>query len=1005
MPHRYQTQGWKRNQKKRLRRAAREGGRTSKKSSGLLARLPNNLAKNTLLGGIALVILGSLGILGVFAFYSRDLPDPNQLTDRTINQTTKIYDRTGEHLLYEIFGDENRTLAKLQEGFCKDGTDLETDPEGVPLFAIQAIISAEDEHFCSHHGFSVTGLMRAVVFRGSRGGGSTLTQQLVKNAILSPERTIVRKIKELIISIELERRYSKDEILQIYVNEIAYGSTFYGIESAATNYFNKSANELSLAQAATLAAMPQAPTTYLNNPDRLKDRRDWILGRMLELEFITQEELDAAKAEETGVDISITNIKAPHFVFYIKEQLEETYGQREVETGGLKVITSLDYDLQQIAEEEVARGVEERGESNGFENAALVAIDPKTGQVISMVGSKDFFAEDIDGQVNVATRLRQPGSSMKPIVYTKAFDMGYTPNTVLWDVKTTFPSSTGGYTPNNYDLGERGPVRIRQALQTSLNIPAVKALYLVGVDNALDFAEELGYTSFQDRSQFGLAIVLGGAEVKLVEHVNAYATFANEGVHHELVSILKVEDASGNVLSEWKEDDGKEVLKPNIARMISNVLSDNGARAATFGTGSFMQLGSRPVAAKTGTTNDYRDGWTVGYTPSLAAGVWAGNNDNSEMNRGAGGSNTAAPIWNAFMKRALEGTPIESFTAPSIGATGKAMLDGQLDSATVTIDKASGKLATEYTPESQKEEKTFAQYHNILYYVNRSNPLGEAPNPPSDPAYEAWEAAVQDWIKRQEEETGISISQDAIPTEYDDVHVPENFPVITIESPNDNAQITERDITIGVNAEAPRGVSRVEFYIDGLFLGSDTSQPFLLRPTIPNSISRGSHTLKVLAYDDVENSGSATIGIQIQSDATASGVDLIDPKNGQTIERVGENFTAVVSLEDPTNISSVTLYQEQIGVGGRTIVETRHSPSSPFVTITWPIPEKGSWVLSASAQTQSGDIIETAGVIINVTAPNAPQEPEPEDTSEETESELPILTDLNPFKPSEQPTE
>src|SRR3989344_4789145 len=590
--HRYPSHEWQRSTR------ARRKLRLPK------IRLSKAAWQNILLAGSILFMGGSLFVLGLFAFVSHDLPDPRQLTDRSIPETTKIYDRTGEHLLYEIFGSENRTLVKLQEGFCDMQTEMETDGNGIPRYAVQATITAEDRKFCSHGGFSVTGLMRAVLFAGSRGGGSTLTQQLVKNAILSNERSLTRKAKELILSLELERRYSKDEILQIYFNEIPYGSTYYGIEAASQNFFGKHVSELSLAQAATLAALPQVPTFYINNPDRLKARRDWILDGMADMGFVTREEADAAKGEDTTLEDTVANIQALHFVFYVKQQLEETYGQRLVEEGGLKVITSLDYDKQLIAEEEVVRGVEERGEAYNFNDAALVATDPKTGQILAMVGSADYFDESIAGQVNGAARPRQPGSSFKPIAYAKGFDLGYTPNTVLWDVNTTFPTATGDYAPKNYDLGERGPIRVREALQGSLNIPAVEMVYLVGVENALSFAEALGYATFGDRSRFGLSIVLGGAEVKLTEHVGAYGTFANDGVRMSQVSILKVEDPKGTVLEEWKPGEGTKGTEPNVARLISNVMSDNAARAYVFGLNNALVVGGRPVAAKTETTKD-----------------------------------------------------------------------------------------------------------------------------------------------------------------------------------------------------------------------------------------------------------------------------------------------------------------------------------------------------------------------------------------------------------------
>ncbi len=824
--------------------------------------------KNGFLGIVLLGIIGSLGMLGAFAYYSRNLPDPGQLTDRSVSQTTKIYDRTGEHLLYEVHGDENRTLVKIQEGFCKDDPSMETDPNGIPLVMLEATITAEDRTFCTHGGFSYTGLARAVFFLGQRGGGSTLTQQLVKNAILSNERHLSRKIKELILSIELERTYSKDQILQIYFNEIPYGSTYYGIQAAAGNYYGKEVKDLTLGQMATLAGIPKAPTTYLNNPDMLKFRRDYILDEMVEQGFVTREAADAAKQEDTSLAVKVTNIDAPHFVMYVKQQLEDTYGQYQSENGGLKVTTSLDFDLQTIAEEEVAKGVDAKGEAYQFTNGALVAMDPKTGQVLAMVGSKDYFNDEIDGQVNVALRPRQPGSSFKPMTYTAGFEKGYTPNTILWDVNTSFPNGSGGaYTPFDYDLGERGPMRVRNALQSSLNLPAVEMTYLVGVENLLDFAARMGYTTLTNHSLYGLSLGIGAGDVTLLEHADAFAALANEGVRHPSVSILKVEGPNGTVLDEWKPDDGEKVLDPNITRMTANVLTDNAARTAVFGASSYLQLGDRPVAAKTGTTNDFYDAWTMGYTPSLVAGVWVGNNKHIPMKRGSDGSVVAAPIWNGFMRRALEGKPIEYFTAPNIPVTGKAIIDGSMPATTVTVDKASGKLATDFTPSSMRETKTYAEYHSILQYVDRNDPLGPAPaDPNADPEYAAWEKAIADWIAKRETETGIKIERTAPPTEYDDVHVPANVPSVRMTSPENDATLSGRDVFLSASASAPRGVSRVEFYIDGYFLGVDQSEPWSIDAHIPNTVSRGYHTLKAVTYDDVDNSASDTVGVRVESE-------------------------------------------------------------------------------------------------------------------------------------------
>ncbi|MBI4598980.1 transglycosylase domain-containing protein [Candidatus Uhrbacteria bacterium] len=941
----------------------------------LLARLPKGAVKNGILVLVALGLGGSIALLAFTAYVSRDLPDPNSLSERTIIQSTKIYDRTGQHLLYEIHGDENRTLVKLAEGFCQEeGEALETDPGGIPLFAVQATIAAEDRRFCQHHGFSVKGILRAVFdnLRGNRYGGSTLTQQLVKQAILSSEKNLTRKLKELVLSIEIERRYSKDQILQIYFNEIPYGSTNYGIQAASQSYFKKDVKDLTLAEAATLAALPQRPTTLLNNPDILKARRDWILESMAELGFVVKDQVEATKAEEVAIEPKLTNITAPHFVFYVKQLLEEQYGysQREVEEGGLKVITTLDLDKQKIAEEEVKRVVEEKGERYKFNNGGLVALDPKTGQILSMVGSKDYWDDTIQGQVNVTLRPLQPGSSFKPIVYTVGFLKGYTPNTLLWDSKTEFPTSTGPYAPANYSGNERGPLTVRTALQGSLNIPAVKMMYLVGVENVLQFAERLGYTTFTDRSRFGLAVVLGGGEVKLLEHAGAYGAFANDGVLQKPVAILRVEDAQGNALEEWKPSEGTRALDANAARMITNVLSDNAARAYVFGMNSLVQLGERPVAAKTGTTQKFKDAEIVGYTPSLVAGVWVGNTDGTVMAAGADGSVVAAPIWNAFMRRALEGQPIEQFTPPEIPQRGKAVLDGRLAKQTVTVDTASGKLTTEYTPSAYREERTYAKYHDILHYVRRDDPLGSPPeNPAEDPHYAAWEAGVRAWIAREEERTGVKLETGSPPTEYDDVHVPTNFPSVSIEYPSDGAELSSRDLQVSVNASAARGVARVEFYLDGYYLGNDASEPFELWTTIPSAIGRGYHTLKTVASDDAGNAGSDSVGIRLESDGVLDQFSIMDPKNGQTIERTQSVFTVVLTIEYPSDYASVRVYAEKIGGGIRSLVGSISAPTSPFLTVSWTLPEDGDWILTAEAERNGGGYANTPGTVVHLVTP------------------------------------
>ncbi len=925
-----------------------------------------SLLKNLLTLGLLAFVFGLFILAILFAIYSRDLPDPKELSSRNVIQSTKIFDRTGEHLLYEIHGGQKRTLKKLQESFCGDDDELEFDENGIPLYAVTAIIATEDRKFCTHSGFSMTGLARAVLFGGGRGGGSTLTQQLVKNAILSNERSLVRKVKELILSVELERRYSKDEILQIYFNEIPYGSTNYGIESAAQSYFGKTVGEISLAEAATLAALPKAPTTYLNNPERLRDRRNFILREMNRQGFIAKNEYEAALASDTAIGFNVTDIVAPHFVFYVKEQLEETYGGRVVEQGGLKVITTIDYDLQIAAEEAVRNGVEANGERLGFENAALVAIDPKTGQILSMVGSKDYFDEEIDGAVNVATRPLQPGSSFKPIIYTAAFERGYTPNTVLWDVNTVFPTDVGDYAPKNYGEREHGPVTIRQALQGSLNIPAVKTTYLVGLENAFNFAKRFGYTSFRDFSNYGLSLVLGGAEVELLEHTNAYAVLANEGVFRNPVSILKVETPQGEVMQEWQETSSENVIAPEITRITTNVLSDNASRAYIFGANSYLQLGDRPVAAKTGTTNDARDAWLLGYTPSLAVGVWAGNNDHSAMQDKSGGESAAGPIWNAFMRKALDGKPVESFPPADIPLTGKGVLDGRVPSQTVTIDRASGKLANELTPDSYKETIQCLDFHSILHYVDPADPLGEAPkNPEKDPQYISWETAIGDWVNRKNGENPENppIRKCSAPTEEDNLHTRANRPDINIS----RAEVEDgRTLIVEISASAPRPLSRVEYRLDGDYVATSSFYPFSARFEAPPSIGSGSHTLSATVYDDVDNSQTDEVSVSLGEPSRVSAIEMMDPKDEQEIEKTGENYSVSLQVRNPTRFSAVSLFAAPRKTGVRQLVGSVLNPASPFLTIVWSLPDDGDWILTATGETPDNKLETTAGLVVHL---------------------------------------
>ncbi len=852
--------------------------------------------------GLALVLV-------LFFYYSSQVPSRQQILASSEGKSTKIYDRTGKVVLYDLSGDVNKVWVPLDQ---------------IPEYARWALIATEDDNFYSHHGFDVPALFKAVLHEflgiGPPRGGSTITQQLVKNVLLSPERTYKRKFKELILAYQLEKKFSKDEILELYFNVVPYGSTAYGIEAASELYFGKPAKDLDLAESAILAAMLKATTYYSpygSHVDKLIERQHFVLDKMASLGYISRQQAEQAKKEKLSFKKFKQSIKAPHFVMYIKELLAKKYGNEILEKGGLKVITTLDWQKQQIAEEAIREGVKRNEKKYGAHNAAMASIDAKTGEVLAMVGSRDYFNEKYDGAVNVTMRPRQPGSSFKPIVYAAAFMKGYSPQTILFDTLTKFKTESGeDYEPHNYDDKEHGPVSIRKALAGSLNIPAVKTIYLTGIDNVLNLAERMGYTTFGDRSRFGLSLVLGGGEVKLVDHIKAFAVFANNGYRHNLHYILKVEDRNGRVLEEFRPEDesGEEVLDPNVAKMINSILSDDEARAYVFGHGSKLTLPDRPVAAKTGTTNDYRDGWTIGYTPSVVTGVWVGNNDNSPMKGAAAGGNVAAPIWHDYMSKVLAGTPVEQFEQPDeIKLPDKPMLNGQIgEEITVKIDKASGKLATPLTPPSFIEEKTYQELHCILHYVNKDNPLGPIPeHPEDDPQYENWEAAVQKWAKENGKEAAENI-----PTEYDDLHTPENKPDLEILQPSNNTTFTQPDLQTEIRVHTKRTLSRVEYYLDDQLLATVRKWPYNLKNYQLVGFKNGSHWLRVVAYDDIDNSREKSVKINLAlPEKYSRPLIWLAPQAGDEIYAEQLPYTLKVKINNYRLYSKADFYYKPVNGG------------------------------------------------------------------------------------------
>lgn len=606
---------------------------------------------------IAVLVLVLLQLFFFFIF--RDIPSPIKLSSEALPQSTQIFDRNGK-LLYTIFTNRNQTFIPLSS---------------IPKQMQQATIAIEDKNFYNHGAIDLKGVARAafsIVVHRKLQGGSTLTQQLVKTSLLTPERTLIRKVREVILSYATESIYSKTKILEMYLNQVPYGGTAYGVEAAAQAYFGKHAKDLDIAESALLAGLPEAPTTFSPfgaHPELAKKRQVEVLQDMYDEGYITKGQKDKAVKEELHYQKVSNNIEAPHFVLYIKDLLTKKYGQKVVEEGGLKVRTSLDLDIQQFSQNVVATEVAKLKGYNVSNGAALIT-NPKTGEILAMVGSQDYFNNAIDGNVNITISQRQPGSSIKPINYAVGLIHGYNAATPFVDNKICFPNiSQPPYCPVNYDGKWHGVVQMRFALANSINIPAVKMLKLNGVESMIATASAMGITSFTDPSRYGLSLTLGGGEVSMVDMATAYGVFANSGYRIDLHPILKVTDRNGKTLEEYKPLSsaifGKKVLPEGVAFIISSILSDNDGRAMEFGTNSPLRIDSLPVAVKTGTTNDFRDNWTLGYTPSYVVAVWVGNNNNSPMSGLVSGITGAAPIWHDIMGELLKDKGPEPFQRPA----------------------------------------------------------------------------------------------------------------------------------------------------------------------------------------------------------------------------------------------------------------------------------------------------------------------------------------------------
>lgn len=816
---------------------------------------------------------GFFGVIGIFIFMffvlpllAFGLPSPDKIV-RNDGFSTKILDRNGA-VLYDIYSNQRRTPVDIKD---------------VPLYLRQATIAIEDKNFYKHGGFDPFGMARGflkIFISGRAQGGSTLTQQLVKNVLLTSDRTLLRKVKEFVLSIQIERKYTKDQILQMYLNEAPYGGTAWGVESASETYFGKKVQDLDLVESAIVAGLPQSPSRYSpysSTPKAYITRTKDVLRRMKEDGYITKDQEASAVAALPNVSFQTrgADFKAPHFVQYVQKILEDRYGQSAVELGGLKVTTTLDLVLQEKAQEIVSTEIS-NVEKQHITNGAAMVINPETGEILSMVGSKNFGASDYDGQVNVTTSLRQPGSSFKPFTYVTAFKKGYTPASLIMDVPTTFPGGIGqpDYIPVNYDGKYRGPVQMRYALGNSLNVPAVKTLALSGIKDVLKTAYDMGITSLPPTDdtlkRVGLSLTLGGGEIRLIDMTVAYSAFVNTGYKVEPVAILKVEDVNGKVLEDNTPQKGKRVLTEEQAFLIKNILSDNGARKEIFGPNSLLNISGKNVMVKTGTTNDKRDNWTFGGNNNAMVGVWVGNNDNSPMLNVASGVSGASPIWRKILLEALNGKADKPFEVPSgivqasvdsisgfaahdgFGSRSEYFIKGT-EPGTDTVHvylkvcKGDGKLAT-------PGDVASGNYDSREYYVFKEE------DPTSTPGGQnRWQEGILSWLGGQAD------GKYHPPSEYCGTANPLNVEFV---NPTDRNSNLPNSMTIKFKADSTNDIVQTDLYIDSVKVRSFSSVPYEFQ-TNSSNFPNGVHIIRAVAKDSAnhESDRVITVGVGVSWDA------------------------------------------------------------------------------------------------------------------------------------------
>ncbi len=804
-----------------------------------------------------------LGLSGILIWVSTlAVPSIDSFSDRKTSNSTTIYDRTGKIILYDVIESAERTAI---------------ESEKISSAMKSAMIAAEDIEFYTHKGIRLSSTLRGVFtttlsklglpVQGS--GGSTITQQVIKNTILTSDKSVVRKVKEWILAVKLEKVYEKDQILTMYLNEVPFGGNVYGIEAASRHFYNKSAIDLSVAESSYLAAIVNRPSylsPYGKHLDVLEGRKNYVLGKMLATKKIDQTTYDAARAEKVVFTEKKDNqSKAIHFVEYVRSIIERQYGVDAMTEGGFKVITTLDWKIQEKAQEYTLKRALENEKAYNASNAAVVAIAPSSGDILAMVGSRSYEDKYIDGKFNVALAKRQPGSSFKAIVYATAFEMGYTPDTKLFDVETQFGSgcasssfetTTNGscYAPNNYDGEWKGLMTLRSALGGSRNIPAVKLLYLVTPANSLRLAKTLGMQSLGNASRYGLTLVLGGGEVRLVDITGAYAAFANDGVYTQPHGILSIESKSTGKKVYTHTPRNVQALSSQAARQLNSVLSDDAARRPLFG-GAFSGMGA--VALKTGTTNNNRDAWLIGYTPDIAVGVWCGNNDNKPMTKG---SSIAINLWRDVMYAGFSSVGRNSsFTAPlAPDPVSPAVLRGHWQgNESFVVDTVSGKLATDMTPVETRKEFVFGTPHTILHYVRPGDARSGAGSVGTT-MYNSWEYGIQKWIASNPE--SIPEAAPEKPIEYDDIHTEENKPKISLLNQNLTMQAGGQ-YTLDMQTTGLYPVKQLEVYMnDELIVKTKPSQMI----TIQAPEATGRYVLRLVAVDEVWNRGQFLTDVVVE---------------------------------------------------------------------------------------------------------------------------------------------